>query len=59
MRIEIETSMCEGNVELSANATIADAMDVITGALIMEGYQLETIRNEYHRRAELLGYNKE
>ena len=58
MRIEIEASMCEGSVELSGNATIVDAMDAITGALIMEGYQLDTIRNEYHRRAELLGYKE-
>lgn len=58
MRIEIEASTCEGSVEISADATIVDAMDVITGALIMEGYQLETIRDEYHRRAELLGYKE-
>lgn len=58
MRIEIETSMCEGSVELSADATITDAMDVITGALIMEGYQLESIRDEYYRRAKLLGYKE-
>lgn len=58
MKIEIEGSMCEGSVELSGDATIADAMDVITGALIMEGYQLDSIRDEYHRRAKLLGYKE-
>lgn len=56
MDITIKTTMCRGTFEIDPDANIVDTMDVITAALLAEGYALESIRDEFYRRTFVLGY---
>ena len=52
MTVKINVSTAKGEIEISSEANIHDAVDVITGALIAEGYAPECIIEGYERMAK-------
>ena len=54
MKIIIESSTCKGEVEITPGSDVHDYLDVITGALIMEGFQTDTIIEGYENKAHYL-----
>lgn len=57
MEIIIENSVATGKLRIGEDANIHDTMDVITGALIAEGYVTQSIIEGYERQIKML--NKE
>lgn len=53
MTVKINVSTAKGGIEISSEADIHDAVDVITGALIAEGYSpgiiIEGYKNMIHK----------
>ena len=57
MTIKIETSTMKGELRIVEDANIHDTMDVITGAMIAEGFSPASIIEGYERQVKL--FNKE
>jgi len=54
MTVKINVPMAKGEIEISPDADIHDAVDAITGALIAEGYAPGIIREGYQNMARKL-----
>jgi len=54
MTVKINVPMAKGEIEISPDADIHDAVDAITGALIAEGYAPGIIKEGYESMARKL-----
>lgn len=54
MTLKIDVSTANGEIEISQEADICDAVDAITGALIAEGYAPASIIYGYENMAKKL-----
>ena len=54
MTVKINVSTAKGEIEISPEADIHDAVDAITGALIAEGYAPDSIICGYENMAKKL-----
>ena len=54
MIVKINVSTAKGEIEISPEADIHDAVDAITGALIAEGYAPDSIIHGYENMAKKL-----